>query len=119
MPYGSYRVGANITQALLGGAHPDPHDPALPRSYFQQLFETVDTDRVQIQKLRERLDYPEVSRRFRMIDEGTESVVVTQYGFEEEQHMASAMLDQLRRREGNSRLLLRRLQPWVVSIFRS
>jgi CRISPR-associated endonuclease/helicase Cas3 len=118
MPHGSYRTAASITRSLLERGDVDPDKPELPRDYFRQLFETVETDREGIQRLRESLEYPKVAQAFRMIDEDTESVVVTQYGSEEQRGRVEQLLDDLRRGTGNRRLLFRNLQPYIVSIYK-
>ncbi len=112
LPVGIYRTATDITGALRGGDHLDPDDPAVPRRYFQRLFQTVETDREHIQKLRAELNYPEVARRFRMIDEDTESLAV-HYDAE-----VGEMLKRLRQGAPDARLLLRRLQPYLVSVRR-
>jgi len=112
LPPGTYRTATDITAALLGGGSLDPDNPAMPRQYFQRLFETVETDREQIQKLRGALNYLEVAKRFRMIDEDTESLAV-HYDAE-----VSELLERLRRGAPDARELLRRLQPYLVSIRR-
>lgn len=118
LPTGVYHTASGITGALLGGGSLDLDDPAVPRQYFQRLFETVETDREHIQKLREALNYPEVAKRFRMIDDDTESLVITNYGSEEERQAVRNWLDRLRQGAPNARALLRRLQPYIVSVRR-
>ena len=101
---------------VMAGLVPSGADPAAARAYFKRLFETVDTDERGIQKLRERLDYPETARQFRMIDDqGTISVAV-HYGSEKEQQRVGEMLERLRRGAPEARTLLRRLQPYFVSL---
>jgi CRISPR-associated endonuclease/helicase Cas3 len=51
-----------------------------------------------------------------MIDESTESVVVTQYGTEEERQSVRALLDLLRSETPEAGAVLRRLQPYMVAI---
>ncbi|HST04408.1 MAG TPA: CRISPR-associated helicase Cas3', partial [Chloroflexia bacterium] len=79
MPKGAYHTGASITQTLLHSGNRDPDDPRYARLYFQQLFNTINIDREEIQMARQRLNYPEVAHLFKMIDDDTESVVV-RYG---------------------------------------
>jgi CRISPR-associated endonuclease/helicase Cas3 len=118
LPTGPYRTATNITQALLGRGDLDPDDPAVPSAYFRQLFESVSTDRDGIQALRQRFEYPEVARRFRMIEEDTDAVVITTYGSDEEQRRVRSLVEQLRHDASAARLILRRLQPYVVSLRR-
>lgn len=114
-PKGSYLTGIGVTRALLGAGRVDPDDPDTARRYFGRLFELQETDREGIQRLRSSLNYPEVSRRFRMIDEPTESVVVP-FGPEEDQRKVAQMLDGLREGNADARDLIRRFQPYLVSI---
>lgn len=115
---GAYRTGVGITESLLEAGKADPDDPALARRYFQSLFQAVNTDREGIQVLRSRLDYPEVARRFRMIEEDTESVVVTRYGTIEQQEEVRMLLDGLSTNRPSGRDAMRRLQPYIVAIRR-
>ena len=115
MPYGAYRTGVGITEKLLGGGAIDVDDPAVPARYFRQLFESVETDRDGIQKLRAQLNYTEVARQFRMIDDDTEDVVVF-YGSSDQQKQTQQWIDQIRRTPAQARYILRRLRPFMVSL---
>lgn len=117
-PPGAYRTGIGITSALLGRGHADPHDPALANEYFKQLFQSIDTDREGIQAMRSALNYPEVARRFRMIDDDTEPVAITAYGTDDERRQVRRLLERLRGGAPESRVLLRALQPYLVSLRR-
>jgi len=121
LPTGSYRTATDITGTLLGRGGLDPNDPAMAREYFRLLFQTVDTDSKQIQDRREHFDYPEVARRFRMIDDDTIGLVVTPYltrcGSEAERRRVRELVEQLRQGHPEARLLRRRLEPYVVSVF--
>ncbi len=117
LPAGAYRAGAGITGALLSRSDVDLYAAAAPAAYYEQLFETIATDREGIQALRRGLDFPEVARRFRMIDDDSESVVV-RYGPEEERSETGRLLDALRGHPRDARRILRALQPYVVSVRR-
>jgi CRISPR-associated endonuclease/helicase Cas3 len=114
-PQGAYRTGVGITEKLLGGATLDVDDPAVPARYFRLLFETVATDRAGIQQLRAQLNYPEVAKQFRMIDDDTEDVIVL-YGSEHEQAQVQRAIDQIRHTPTQARYILRRLRPFMVSL---
>lgn len=114
-PYGAYRTGVGITEKLLGSGPLDVDDPAVPTRYFRQLFDTVNTDRDGIQKLRAQLNYTEVARQFRMIDDDTEDVIVP-YGSANQQAQVQHWIDQIRRNPTQTRYLLRRLRPFMVSL---
>lgn len=116
MPMGAYRAGVGVTGALIGKGNLDPDDPEVSRAYFQMLFESVETDREGIQRLREALNYPEVARRFRMIDDETESVVITTYGSEEQWRRVRGLVEELRQGAPEARFIYRKLQPYLVSL---
>ena len=117
MPTGAYRTASGVTGALMAhhGQALDADDPQLARDYFERLFQRVDTDSKKIQELRKSLNFPEVARRFRMIEDDTESVAVT-YGSERERRAMRQIIERLRRGAPDSRELLRRLQPYLVSV---
>jgi hypothetical protein len=51
-----------------------------------------------------------------MIDDPTESVVITTYGSTDERRRVAVQLEQLRQGTPEARLILRRLQPYLVSV---
>lgn len=116
IPPGEYASAFEQTKVLLK-QHPDLHDPEIFRKYFSQLYQVVSTDREGIQELRERCDYPEVARKFRMIEDDTTPVIV-QYAEKDEklERERVRMLDRIR---GMGMLLPgdhRRLQPYAVGL---
>jgi CRISPR-associated endonuclease/helicase Cas3 len=115
LPPGPYTIGTNQTRTMLGSGRSDPDDPAHACHYFQQLFATVNLDREGIQALRKKFDYPEVARRFRMIDDDTESVLV-EYGPPEQQAQVAGWIARLRAGAPDARVLLRQLQPYTVAL---
>ena len=116
-PPGLYRTATDVARTMLaGGASLDAAGTA--REYFRRLYGTVSTDGARIQERREHFDYPETAQRFRMIEDETESVVIADYGTEEEQQRVERDIQALHHGEG-TRYLLRRLQPYVVSVYRS
>lgn len=125
MPSGTYKLGAQIAEMLVQEARRnrtlDPNDPALYRRYSEMLLQLAGTDGANIQRFRASLDYPAVARAFRMIDDDTESVVVTTYGSAEERLQVRSLLDGLRdprRGAVTPRAALRMLQPYVVTVRR-
>ncbi len=116
MPPGFYRAATGVTEAVLGGGYElDPNDPALAETYFKRLFDSLDTDRERIQEFRRSFNYPEVSARFRMIDDDTESVVVA-YGPARRQRRIREIIEHLRGGAPDGRHLIRELQPYLVSV---
>jgi CRISPR-associated endonuclease/helicase Cas3 len=116
LPAGVYRTGTDVARVVVGQTGRDLYDPAVSLEYFRLLFETVDTDREQIQVQRAALNYLETARRFRMIEDDTESLVVTSYGSGDERRRVRVLLDRLRRGGPDGRDTLRRLQPYVVAV---
>jgi CRISPR-associated endonuclease/helicase Cas3 len=116
IPPGAYRTGTDVTGSLLGRGDLDPDNPDASTEYFRLLFASVDTDRERIQPLREALNYPEVAARFRMIDDSTESVVITDYGTEAEKRAVWQALARLTEGAPEARRIRRFLQPYLVSV---
>ena len=116
MPRGEYASAFGQTKVLLK-QRPDLHDPEVFQRYFLQLYQVVATDREGIQELRERCNYPEVARKFRLIEDNTTPVIVqyTEKDLARERDRVR-MLDRIR---GMKTLLPgdhRRLQPYVVGL---
>jgi CRISPR-associated endonuclease/helicase Cas3 len=120
LPPGAYRTAAGVTAAVIGDQPVDPNDPAVARRYYEHLFRVVEpvTDAKEVQPERRNLNFPETAKRFRMIDDDTEAVVITTYGTAEEQARVRALVEELRTRQGNPRETLRALQPFIVNLRR-
>lgn len=112
-----YRQPANAGKIALDefGRDARPDDPGVQRRYFEGLLGLTDRDGERIQPLRERLDFPGVAGRFRMIDPTIP--VIVRYGDE-------ARVDDLiaRAREAASTgrggfAALRALQPYAVPFY--
>jgi len=74
---GPYRRGIEEARFLLARDGADRlHDPDFYREYFQRLFCDADLDEPGIQALRRALDYRQVARACRLIDEDTVTVVI-------------------------------------------
>lgn len=108
-PRGPYKVGLEKARLVLARhSEEDLCEPDIFREYFQEVFSTVDTDRMGIQALREDLNFPEVASRYRLIEDHTVPVVVP-YGD------GPSRLEQWRTRP--HRDTWRRLQPYVVNLY--
>jgi len=118
LPLGAYHRATQTTRTMLTKGSLDMHDPQAIRDYFMRLYPLEDTDRNQIQKKRRELDYPEVARRFRMIDDETVNVLITDYGTPHERDQVRSILAALRAGAPPTRRLLRRIQPYTVSLWR-
>jgi CRISPR-associated endonuclease/helicase Cas3 len=120
LPPGLYRTAAGVTSTIVGSEPVDANDPAVARRYYEHLLRIVEpaTDKKEVQAARKELNYPETARRFRMIDDDTEAVVVTTYGTPEQRARVRALVDDLRAQRGNPRESLRGLQPFMVNLRR-
>jgi CRISPR-associated endonuclease/helicase Cas3 len=112
VPPGAYRTGLDTARALLQ-AGCDLHDPAVYERYFTLVFGAVETDREGIQGLRAALDYEEVARRFRLIDDEGAPVAVRPGGHEAK---VDGLLAAIRRADEPPRWALRKLQPFLVNL---
>lgn len=114
-PPGAYQIGTATTEVLLRATNGalDLNDPGVFTRYFKQFYSHVDLDRGKIQALRRQFDYPEVDRRYRLIEDEGVSVVVS---YQPHAAKIDRLLQELTRRPERSRGLLRRLQPYLVSI---
>ena len=123
-PFGSYRTATGETSAMLKSGFSDLDDPDVVAEYFRRLYQDVDTDAKQVQGLRKDFDYPEVAKRFKMIDDDTVSAIVTsEEAFKaarkpEEWQQVFDAVAALRKGSNDARRLLRQVQPWTVSLYR-
>jgi CRISPR-associated endonuclease/helicase Cas3 len=111
-PPGIPRHGLAVVEEMLrelGGAL-DLDDPALYELYFRKLHFRCEKDPAGIQALRQELRFASVARKFRLIEDSTEAIVVP-YG-EAGERLAAV------RRDGPDRLLMRALQPFVINLRR-
>ncbi|HEY8292213.1 MAG TPA: DEAD/DEAH box helicase, partial [Thermomicrobiales bacterium] len=122
MPPGAYETATGVTQALINRGGLDPNNPTISAQYFAAFYGAVNADASEtakkIQGLRTAFDYPAVRKAFQMIEDDTETVVITDYGTDEERQSVAALLDQLRVGSPDARYVLRKLQPYTVAIRR-
>lgn len=112
-PKGAYATAMADASRVLASSECDLHDPGVFDYYFKLLWQDCALDAERIETLRNRLDYAEVGRRFRMID-GDTLAVVTSYG----EQAAAHILDAARWRGIVARDEWRQLQAYSVSIYR-
>jgi len=84
--------------------------------YYRDALKLLHKDPREIQKLRAARDYPEVARRYRLIEDDTESVVVTNYGTAKQRSEVARLLEEARVATGNARWVMRQLQPFVIAV---
>lgn len=111
-PPGSYRSAVETAASLLA-ARCDLHEPATYRTYFERLFQAADLDSKRIQSCRRILDFPEVARRFRMIEDDSAPAVVRPPGHAPR---VEHLLTTIREQAAAPRWVFRNLHPYLVSI---
>ena len=111
-PPGFYRAATNQARTVLGDGG-NPNNPESARTYFQRLYAISDSDAKEIQKYRSAFDYPEVAKRFRIIDDDTVSVIVDGYSDGDEIHR---IIDALCEQRTDARMAMRALQPYIVNV---
>ena len=75
-PRGIYDTAISITKDLLKSPSLDLDSPEIFEEYFRKLYTNVNTDKGDIQELRKKLNYPEVSKKFKFIEDDTTPVVI-------------------------------------------
>jgi CRISPR-associated endonuclease/helicase Cas3 len=75
VPFGEYKTAVDETALLLGRKDLDLHNPRIFEEYFQHLYQQG-TDKFEIQALRRSLNFPAVSKEFRLIKDETTSIVI-------------------------------------------
>jgi CRISPR-associated endonuclease/helicase Cas3 len=117
MPPGDYAVAARLTQALLSDGPLDVDEPGAFIRYFGALFPITNTDKPNIQVSRESFDYPNTAWASRLIQEDTIPLVVRYRGpAGDNNDTVVRLLASLQDQPRSTRILLRELQPFVVSI---
>ncbi len=112
-PRGLLRAGYEVTRALLANdASLDPTSPTTIDHYFRKLYFAQDKDTRRIEGMRQALQFREVARAFKIIDDGQSGIVIP-YG-DQGQRCVSDL-----ERFGVSRFLLRRLQRFTVSVHKA
>lgn len=117
-----YRVDKQLTEAWLAIPGRDPDNLDDLAAFFKDAFAFSNTDEENIQQFRIALDYPKVAEKFRMIDDDTESVIITEYKEErqpdDKRPTVLELLDALYNCHGKARDIMRQLQPYIVAVRR-
>lgn len=109
-PPGYYATATREAEAVLANGA-DLNSATVFEAYFRTLYlDLVNRDAEDIQRLRHQFDYPEVARRFRMIGDDTEPVIVP--------NRARDRIERTLAR-GLNRFTLRQLQPHTINVFKS
>lgn len=120
-PAGILRLGKGITESLLNSSESDGvlrgddgsldlESPEIYDTYFRLFYFSVQLDGAGVQNARASLDFPEVAKRFRMIDSATYPIVVPYKD-------AYKKLADVRKKFKPSRDDFRSLQPFIVQIY--
>ncbi|MFQ5714232.1 MAG: CRISPR-associated helicase Cas3' [Candidatus Scalinduaceae bacterium] len=108
-PRGPYKTGLEKAKLLLMQYDiSELHNPELYQVYFEKLFTDVDTDKKKIQTYREVLDYPKVNDKYRLIEQNTVPVLISN-------ESATRRLNEWKRQP--CRRTWQRLQPLIVNMF--
>ncbi len=113
-PRGTYRTAIDLAGTLLHRGI-DFDDAELFKMYFSRLYGAVNTDAQDIQRLRERFDFPEVNSRYRLIEDNTTNVVTP---YQPCLSKIGEMLNKIRS-QGVTRTTMRELQPFIVTVYGS
>ena len=114
-PAGAYRTGIDITRQLAGR---DLDDPDAAAEYFRRLFLNVNTDRDAVGEARRALDFPEVARLVRLVDDDGVPAVVTAYGDATTREHVRSLLGRLAVEPERARETVRKLAPYLVNVGR-
>ena len=119
IPKKAYRSGTEITESLLRKREVELSSPDIFEAYFRQLYQVVNTDEKGINELRKQLNFPDVATRFRLIEDDSVPLLVRwpRWGSPVEELVAKLKTPHAMKR-GDYRLLLRRLQPYLVNVRR-
>nr|WP_093841388.1 CRISPR-associated endonuclease Cas3'' [Streptomyces aidingensis] len=119
---GSYDAAKSASERNFGPDLADPDDLAALSRYYTDRYAAQGTDGrafgEEIQQLRRALDFPEVAREFRMIDDSYSQpvLVVRPEKSEEDRDRIEADIKQLRDPYPTGPEVLRRLQPHTASL---
>jgi CRISPR-associated endonuclease/helicase Cas3 len=122
----SYKAALAATGIHFGPGLADPDDPDGLEKYYPERFALQNLEAAgagaRIQRLRGHLDFPEVASAFQMIEEHTVPVAV-EYGDDDARSEMRTLAERLRSADvlqaGETRLLLRRLQPYLAALPRT
>lgn len=117
LPAGIYGSATRLTKDMFVRQGRDLSDPAALADYYIELYRKELTGGGRsdtIDQARCTLDFPQVDQRFRMIEDTTTSVVVTDYGSALDREAVASLLEALRR---EPRFLLSRSQRQLLQRF--
>jgi len=108
-PKGPYKTGLLLSRKILTEKGTEMmHNPDLYALYFKELFSMEGLDKNKVQLFRDSLNYPEIAKRYRLIDSDTVPVVV-------DYEIGLQRLDSWK--SFNNRTNWQKLQPYLVNLF--
>jgi CRISPR-associated endonuclease/helicase Cas3 len=109
-----YLMGRDVLEKhfLSDGGQPAIDDPYVISAYFNRLLNTGDLDKRGIRSLREEWNFPEVSRLYRLIDEGGRPIVIASWVDHVDE--VTRLLEAVRERPTRSHF--RALAPFQVNL---
>ncbi len=113
LPPGAYKSGTDCARTILASGELDLDTPRVHQLYFSRLFRNVEPDPKKIQASRSRLDFEDVARKFRLIDDDTRPVVVAKMQDEE---TVRRLIGQLTSGYGSPRNIMRSLGPYLLNM---
>lgn len=112
-PLGAYLTGIGVTRQLPGR---DLDDPDASAEYYRRLFANVDTDAHRVGDARKALDFPDVARKVRLVDDDGVPAIVTTHGDAVTRARVQNLLRRLEDQPERTRVLWRELSPFVVNV---
>jgi CRISPR-associated endonuclease/helicase Cas3 len=115
LPPGPYRTGTMLAETMLLEGTLDLDDPQTYRTYFERYYARINRDEPRVQEVRRALNYPEVARRFRLLQEESTPVVVSYHPPDQPLRLPD-LLTRLRQHPEQRRLFFRQVQPYLVNL---
>ena len=132
LPPGAYHTFTDETRLMLNSGDIDLNNPITFPNYFARVNQMLPGDRENIQSERARLAFDQVAEKFKMIPDDTVSVLVRYRGLNQRGIVSLVNHDTIVNKilgdfkkasfggmSGSPRALLRRAQPYLVSVRKS
>ena len=106
-----YQYAVDTTRIMMSRGIPSLHEPDHVNFYFNQLYSGAELDTESIEALRNALCFATVAQRFEMIRDTGRGILVP---YDEEAH---ELIDGIGEEHSLSRVVFRRLQKFMVSLY--
>jgi CRISPR-associated endonuclease/helicase Cas3 len=118
VPAKGFEAACVLLRAARAEGQPlEADDPETQDRFFRSLYTASDLDARGIQRLRCELQFEEVAKKFRMIEDGFTHTVIVPY--KESCRLAGELAEALKRGDPRLRDRFRALQPYTVSVHKS